>query len=64
MSTFDPHGTTILCVRRGGLVAMGGDGQVTLGTTVLKLLGLPALVLLFLVVRSTRKRDRGEGGDG
>jgi len=33
---FDPHGTTILCVRRGGLVAMGGDGQVTLGNTVMK----------------------------
>jgi PAT family beta-lactamase induction signal transducer AmpG len=25
-------------------------------------LGLPALVLLFLVVRSTRRRDRGAGG--
>ena len=36
MSNFDPHGTTILCVRRGGLVAMGGDGQVTLGNTVMK----------------------------
>jgi len=35
-TTFDPHGTTILCVRRGGLVAMGGDGQVTLGNTVMK----------------------------
>ena len=35
-STFDPHGTTILCVRRHGLVAMGGDGQVTLGNTVMK----------------------------
>lgn len=33
---FDPHGTTILCVRRNGLVAMGGDGQVTLGNTVIK----------------------------
>ena len=33
---FDPHGTTILCVRRHGLVAMGGDGQVTLGNTVMK----------------------------
>jgi len=33
---FDPHGTTILCVRRNGLVAMGGDGQVTLGNTVMK----------------------------
>ena len=36
MSVFDPHGTTILCVRRGGTVAMGGDGQVTLGNTVMK----------------------------
>ncbi|GBE06839.1 MAG TPA: ATP-dependent protease subunit HslV [Nitrospirae bacterium] len=30
------HGTTILCVRKGGKVAIGGDGQVTLGNTVLK----------------------------
>src|SRR6201746_62908 len=30
------HGTTILSVRRGNLVALGGDGQVTLGTTVVK----------------------------
>ncbi|OGW40364.1 MAG: HslU--HslV peptidase proteolytic subunit [Nitrospirae bacterium RBG_13_39_12] len=29
-------GTTILCVRIGGNVAIGGDGQVTLGNTVLK----------------------------
>jgi ATP-dependent HslUV protease subunit HslV len=36
MATFDPHGTTILCVRRNGQVAMGGDGQVTLGNTVMK----------------------------
>ena len=28
--------TTILCVRRDGRVAMGGDGQVTVGSTVLK----------------------------
>ena len=27
-------------------------------------LGLPALVLLFFVVRSTRKRDQGAGGGG
>jgi ATP-dependent HslUV protease, peptidase subunit HslV len=33
---FDPHGTTILAVRRNGTVAMGGDGQVTLGNTVMK----------------------------
>ena len=30
------HGTTILSVRRGGSVAMGGDGQVTLGNVVIK----------------------------
>jgi ATP-dependent HslUV protease subunit HslV len=28
--------TTILCVRHGGNVAMGSDGQVTVGTTVMK----------------------------
>ena len=28
--------TTILCVRRGGSVALGGDGQVTLGNVVAK----------------------------
>ena len=28
--------TTILCVRRNGRVAMGSDGQVTVGTTVMK----------------------------
>jgi ATP-dependent HslUV protease subunit HslV len=33
---FDPHSTTILAVRRGGRVAIGGDGQVTLGNTVMK----------------------------
>lgn len=31
-----PHGTTIVGVRRGGAVAIGGDGQVSLGDTVLK----------------------------
>jgi ATP-dependent HslUV protease subunit HslV len=30
------HGTTILCVRRDGAVAMAGDGQVSLGQTVIK----------------------------
>ncbi len=30
------HGTTILSVRRGQRVAMGGDGQVTLGNLVIK----------------------------
>lgn len=30
------QGTTVLCVRRQGRVAMASDGQVTMGTTVLK----------------------------
>jgi len=34
METF--HGTTILSVRRGGNVVVGGDGQVTLGQAVMK----------------------------
>ena len=33
---FDPHSTTILAVRREGVLALGGDGQVTLGNTVMK----------------------------
>src|SRR5881275_2960202 len=38
MSSDSPifHGTTILSVRRGNRVAMGGDGQVTLGNIVVK----------------------------
>ena len=38
-SSNDPigwHGTTILCVRRDGKVAMAGDGQVSLGQTIVK----------------------------
>ena len=30
------HGTTILTVRKGGLVAIGGDGQVSIGQTIVK----------------------------
>lgn len=30
------HGTTIVAARRGNLVALGGDGQVTLGNIVVK----------------------------
>ena len=30
------HGTTILSVRRDGVVALGGDGQVTLGNVIVK----------------------------
>src|SRR6201987_2162533 len=33
---FNPHGTTILGVRRNGAIALGGNGQVTLGNTVMK----------------------------
>lgn len=39
MSSNDPtnwHGTTILSVRKGGRVIIAGDGQVTLGNTVVK----------------------------
>jgi ATP-dependent HslUV protease subunit HslV len=32
----ESHGTTIVSVRRGASVAMGGDGQVTLGNIVIK----------------------------
>ena len=34
METF--HGTTILCVKKNSKVALGGDGQVTLGNTTVK----------------------------
>jgi len=30
------HGTTIVCVHRNGRVAIGGDGQVTMGNTIMK----------------------------
>lgn len=30
------HATTVICVRRDGTVAMAGDGQVTVGNTVMK----------------------------
>ena len=36
MSFPDLHGTTILAVRRDGKCAVAGDGQVTLGQTVMK----------------------------
>jgi len=34
--SYELHGTTILCARRDGKVALGGDGQVSLGRIVLK----------------------------
>src|SRR6187551_840572 len=36
MSDIQMHGTTILLVRKGGRVVIGGDGQVTLGQAVMK----------------------------
>ena len=39
MQTSSPdlwHGTTILTVRKGGMVAIGGDGQVSIGQTIVK----------------------------
>ncbi len=30
------HGTTVLSVRKNGVVAMGGDGQVSIGDTIMK----------------------------
>lgn len=36
MSREDMHGTTIVGVRKDGVLAMGGDGQITLGQVVLK----------------------------
>ncbi len=35
-SSIEFHGTTIVSVRRGNSVAIGGDGQVTLGNMVMK----------------------------
>lgn len=36
MSRVEIHGTTILSVRRDGCVALGGDGQISMGETVMK----------------------------
>ena len=36
MNAAHTHATTVLCVRRGSRVAMGSDGQVTVGETILK----------------------------
>ena len=43
------HGTTILCVRKAGLVALAGDGQVSRGQTVIK-------------ARARKVRRLGDGG--
>jgi ATP-dependent HslUV protease subunit HslV len=36
LSSYPIHSTTILCVRRDAQVALGGDGQVTVGDTIMK----------------------------
>ncbi|MDJ0957802.1 MAG: ATP-dependent protease subunit HslV [Arenicellales bacterium] len=36
MSKIELHGTTVLSVRRGGQVVIGGDGQVSMGSTIMK----------------------------
>ncbi|MFQ5723582.1 MAG: ATP-dependent protease subunit HslV [Terriglobia bacterium] len=35
-SSGEPHGTTVLCVRRESQVVFAGDGQVSLGNTIIK----------------------------
>ena len=34
--SYQPHSTTVICVRKDGKVALAGDGQVTLGDVVVK----------------------------
>ena len=36
MSKIELHGTTVLSVRRGDQVVIGGDGQVSMGATIMK----------------------------
>src|SRR5713101_2652829 len=45
------HGTTILTVRKGGVVAIGGDGQVSLGQTIIK-----------SNAKKVRRLGKGQGG--
>src|SRR3979411_1644885 len=45
------HGTTILTVRKGGTVAIGGDGQVSIGQTIVK-------------ANARKVRRLGKGGEG
>ena len=47
------HGTTILTVRKGGVVAIGGDGQVTIGQTIVK-----------ANAKKVRRLGRGGAGSG
>ncbi len=47
------HGTTILTVRKGGTVAIGGDGQVSIGQTIIK-----------ANAKKVRRLGKGMGGLG
>src|SRR3977135_2150396 len=47
------HGTTILTVRKGGTVAIGGDGQVSIGQTIVK-----------ANARKVRRLGKGREGSG
>jgi ATP-dependent HslUV protease, peptidase subunit HslV len=46
------HGTTILCVRKGNKVVIAGDGQVSMGNTIIK-----------ANARKVRRLKSGTGGD-
>src|SRR5262249_61858658 len=47
------HGTTILSVRKGGTVVIGGDGQVSIGQTIVK-----------ANAKKVRRLGKGEGIGG
>jgi len=47
------HGTTILTVRKNGVVAVGGDGQVSIGQTIVK-----------ANARKVRRLGKSQGGPG
>jgi ATP-dependent HslUV protease subunit HslV len=47
------HGTTILTVRKNGTVVIGGDGQVSIGQTVIK-----------ANAKKVRRLGKGSGGSG
>jgi ATP-dependent HslUV protease subunit HslV len=47
------HGTTIVTVRKNGIVAVGGDGQVSIGQTIVK-----------ANAKKVRRLGKGQGGVG
>ncbi|MFN3349101.1 ATP-dependent protease subunit HslV, partial [Pseudorhodoplanes sp.] len=47
------HGTTILTVRKNGVVAVGGDGQVSIGQTIVK-----------ANAKKVRRLGKGQAGQG